>query len=162
MHAFKPATSLAAVLMLGLTATAVEAAPVAAGSALSGDGDGINTLWVRADLSPHSIADAVNVLAGAGESVSFIAPHIDFRDFSGGTETAGIESLSDLPDPFTRIEGGLAQDDPIFAVRYSGFLNVAVSGDYSFRAITDDGFSLVLGGDRYRLLTPIAAPPIPT
>ena len=124
------------------------AAPVAVGSALSGDGDGINTLGVRADLSPHGIADAMGVLASAGESVRFIAPQIDFRDFSSGTETAGIESLSDLPDPFTRIEGGVAQDDPIFAVRYSGFLNVAVNGDYRFQAITDDGFSLLLGGEQ--------------
>ena len=148
MHKFKRTTSLAAVVMLGLAGTAAHAAPVAVGPALGGDGDGINTLWVRTAVSPHSIADAISVLASAGESVSFSAPQIDFRDFSGGTETAGIESLSDLPDPFTNIEGGVAQDDPIFAVRYSGFLNVAVSGDYSFRAITDDGFSLVLGGEQ--------------
>ncbi|CAN0494795.1 unnamed protein product, partial [Phaeothamnion confervicola] len=66
MHEFKPATSLVAVALLGLMGASVEAAPVAVGSALSGDGDGINTLWVRADVSPHSIADAIAVLAGAG------------------------------------------------------------------------------------------------
>ena len=146
MKILKRSSALATLVMLGMAGSAAEAAPVAVGAALSGDGDGIHTLWVRASEAAHSIAGAINVLASAGESVSFVAPQIDFRDFTGGTE--GIASSSDLPDPFTHIEGGVAQDDPIFAVRYSGFLNVAVSGQYSFQALTDDGFSLLLGGEQ--------------
>jgi hypothetical protein len=146
MENLKRRTSLTALVMLGMVATTAEAAPVATGPALAGDGDGVNTFWVRASESPTNVASAQAVLASSAESVSFVAPYIDFRDFSAGT--TGVSAATDLPDPFTHIVDNVAQDDPIFAVRYSGFLNVATSGDYNFRFHTDDGFSFVLGGEQ--------------
>ncbi len=113
MDEFKRATS-AAVMVLGLAGTAVEAAPVAIGPAVSGDGDGINALWVRASAPPHSVADALNVLLSAGEHISQLAPYIDFRDFASGS--SGVDASSDLPDPLTLIENGAAADDALFAV----------------------------------------------
>ncbi len=146
MEQFKRSPSLVALMLLGMASAAAEAAPVATGPALSGDGDGINTFWVRASEPPHSVANAVAVLASVGESVSFVAPYIDYRDFSAGT--SGISEVTDLPDPLTHIENNTALDDALFAVRYSGFLNVAVSGDYNFQLHTDDGFNFVLGGEQ--------------
>lgn len=145
MEDFTSRLSLAALVVVGMSGQAAEAAPVASGPALAMDGDGINSLWVRASVLPHSIADARSVLASAGESVGLVSTHIDYRDFAAGT--SGISADSDQPDPLTLIDDNVAQDDAIFAVRYSGFLNVTVSGEYSFQLHTDDGFDFLLGGE---------------
>lgn len=130
---------LAALVLLGMTAVAAEAAPVASGPALAMDGDGINSLWVRASTPPHSIANARDVLASGNEQVSLVSDSIDFRDFQTGP--TGVTPEVSFADPF------FGPDDAIFAVRYSGFLNVLVGGDYSFQSHTDDGFQLVIGGE---------------
>lgn len=143
MENFTRASSLAALLVLGLTGVAAEAAPVANGPALAVDGDGINSLWVRAEVPPHSIADAVNVLGSGGEQFSLVSADIDFFDASNGGSgvSVGVGAL-------TPVDVATPNFDNIFAVRYSGFLNVTVSGEYSFQAHTDDGFDLLLGGER--------------
>jgi len=146
MENSKRGASLAAIVLLGLAGSAAHAAPVASEPALGGDGDGLNALWVRASAPPHSVQNAIDVLASSGGSVSFVAPYVDYRDFSAGT--SGITAETDLPDPLTSIEDGGAIDDAQFAVRYSGFLNITASGDYSFQLHTDDGFSFILGGEQ--------------
>lgn len=142
MENFTRGSSIAALVMLGLTAVAAEAAPQASGPALASDGDGINSLWVRAEIAPHNIADAVNVLSGGGEQFSLVSADIDFFDaLNGGSGVSvGVGAL-------TPVDVATPDVENIFAVRYSGFLNVALSGEYSFQAHTDDGFDLLLGGE---------------
>lgn len=64
-------SSLAAIVMLGMAGTAAYAAPVASGPALASDGDGLNSLWVRATTAPHSISDANAVLDSANERIAW-------------------------------------------------------------------------------------------
>ena len=142
--------ALAIIAVLALTAPGVQAAPVAFGPASSVSGDGLNANWVRASFSAHSVQSALDVLAatpatGLIQAVNNLAPYIDYRDFTAGT--GGHVNSPDLADPFTTIQNGVAQDDPTFAVRFSGYLNVTSADTYQFRIHSDDGFRLNLGGE---------------
>ena len=139
----------ATALLLGQTA--VTAAPFAAGPALAPPGNGLNAYWVRSEFTADNVQSALDILAsqpGDGafiESVSAIAPYVDYRDFEGGTE--GLVDSPDLPDPFDQIDNGVPVTDTPFAVRFDGFLNVTETGSYNFRVHSDDGFRLTLGGE---------------
>ncbi len=136
-------------LGLALAGATTQAAPVATSGPLSGDGDGLNAFWVSAGVSPFNIETAIETLAnGTSETVvEQIAPYIDYRDFVDGTQ--GNHAGPDLADPFSPIdtENNVSIGEAIFAVRFSGFLNVLTSGNYLFRSHSDDGFRLTLGGE---------------
>lgn len=134
-------------LGLALASVTAQAAPVAFSGPVAGDGDGLNALWVSTGVSPSSIATALETLEnGTSETtLQLIAPYIDYRDFVGGTQGEHVDS--DLPDPFSPIANGESTGEAIFAVRFSGYLNVLTSGTYNFRAHSDDGFRLTLGGE---------------
>ncbi|HMW69161.1 MAG TPA: PA14 domain-containing protein [Nitrosomonas sp.] len=119
----------------------VTAAPVPVGPALMGSGDGLKMRWVNTDFSPHSITDAAQALnlrpgdVGYVGEVSGVTKVIDFEDGNYGD----LFRDTDQAVP-------LGADDN-FAVLYKGFLNVTVSGNYTFRSFTDDGFRLTIGGE---------------
>ena len=138
---FSRVAPMAALLALG--AATVEAAPVAIGPAVAGDGDGINSLWVGALIPPHNIAAANDVLVSGGDRVHTFSGQVDFFDPANGGSgvSPGVGSLT----PF---DAAAPEVDNIYAVRHAGFLNVAVSGQYSFQIHTDDGFDFLLGGER--------------
>ncbi|MGE0861118.1 MAG: PA14 domain-containing protein [Gammaproteobacteria bacterium] len=134
-------------LGLALASVTTQAAPVATSGPVAGDGDGLTAFWVSTGVSLGSVASALEALAnGTSETVvEQLAPYIDYRDFVDGTQ--GEHSGPDLADPFSPIIEGQSAGEAIFAVRFSGFLNVLASGDYAFRSLSDDGFRLTLGGE---------------
>ncbi|WP_088284356.1 PEP-CTERM sorting domain-containing protein [Ideonella sp. A 288] len=91
--------------------------------------DGFKVEWAQVDASPHSIADAVNALNGAG----------GFNVLNRATQFMDFVDLQDADVPF-------AGADPLFAVRVSGFITLA-AGRYSFLSFHDDGLRLTVGGD---------------
>lgn len=129
----------------GLFATLVlaSAVPVPVSGPVAGPGDGLNLRAVQFTPSVvHNIAGAEAALGLAPGDPFYIgevngsANHIDMADGNyGGEITATHDAV-----PFA---GG----DPLFAVRFSGFLNVTIADDYVFRSYTDDGFRLTLGGE---------------
>jgi hypothetical protein len=137
-------SSLAAIVMLGMAGTAAHAAPVASGPALATDGDGLNSLWVRATTAPHNISDANAVLASENERVSLVVTEVDFYDPANGANTGVSVGVGAL----TPFDAAAPEVDNLYAVRYSGILNVATGGEYSFQLHTDDGFDFLLGGER--------------
>ena len=63
-----------------------------------------------------------------------------------------------MPDPFTTIVNNEPTDDPLFAVRFGGFLNITAGGEYSFQIHSDDGFRLTLGGEQVAIFDGNRAP----
>lgn len=91
--------------------------------------DGFKVEWAQVDVSPHSIAGAVNALNGAG----------GFTVLNRATQFMNTVDLQDGDVPF-------AGTDPLFAVRVSGLITLA-AGRYSFLSFHDDGLRLIVGGD---------------
>lgn len=141
---------LAAALM---TAAAAHAAPVAVGAAVDYAGDGLNAYWVNTLNSVHSLAaaqSALNLHAGDAEfqgSYSSLTPYIDYTDYvaNRNDRPLGYEWDTELTQPFV---SGNGVNDENFVVQFSGFINIKQAGSYTFRAFTDDGFGLWLGGEQ--------------
>lgn len=113
--------------VIGIASPAV-AAPVAVSSPpplVSG----FEVEWVRVDVSPHSIGDALNALNGTG----------GFTALETVNQTLSTINVSDASVPF-------AGADPIFAVRITGYLDLA-AGSYQFTAFHDDGVRVTVGGE---------------
>ena len=91
---------------------------------------GFQVDWVQTDTSPHSVADALNVLNGTG----------GFNMLASATEYQSVINLADANVPF----GGT---DPVFAIRVSGYITVSTPGDYTFLSIHDDGIRVRVGGE---------------
>lgn len=141
-----PLRALVAGSVLAIAAVSAEAAPVAIGAARSGDGDGLNALWVRSEFVAHSTGEARSILASALtqdggfiEAIEQLVPYVDHDD-----GTTGLFNSPNLPDPFSALDAGT---DWRFAVRFDGYLNVVTAGEYDFLVHSDDGFSLSLGGE---------------
>lgn len=115
-------------LLLAAAALSASAAPVPEASppALV---SGFQLDWVQVDVAPHSIADALNALAGTG----------GFTIQAAASETRETIALNDGNVPF----GG---SDPFMAVRISGYIQLE-AGTYQFGAYHDDGIRLVIGGE---------------
>lgn len=91
---------------------------------------GFNVEWVQVDVSPHSLADAQNALAGTG----------GFTVIERVTDLYSTINLRDTDVPFA---------DPIadsFAIRVTGYINLA-GGTYTFAGQHDDGLRLTIGGE---------------
>lgn len=131
--------------------TPVFALPVAIGGPASGPGDGLNSRWVDTSFAPSSLSSAIAALAlgpsdpGYVGEVNQVAPYIDYADSGQVGYVAGF-----LADPLT--------PDNSFAVEYSGYINIAVTSTYTFRAYTDDGFRLSIGGEMISQYTANRAP----
>jgi hypothetical protein len=125
--------------LLGLS-TLSNAAPISIGGPVSMLGDGVNSRWVNTSYSPHNVDAAISALslnpgnAGYVSEVNDVVLDIDFADSNYPGRVAGFN-----PDPLT--------PDNNFAVRYSGYINIAASDNYTFNAFTDDGFRLTIGGE---------------
>ena len=120
-------TRCGALLALSAVAAAAAAAPVPIGSPPP-LADGFKVEWVQVDSSPHSIADALNALAGTG-GFNIVDTHTEYRT------TVGID---DATVPFAGAD--------MFAVRVSGYITLA-AGDYTFAGFHDDGLRLTIGGE---------------
>ena len=121
----------------------VSAVPVPVSGPLAGPGNGLNFRAVQ--FSPsivHNIAQAEAALALNPGDPNYVGElnssvnHIDVADGDYGGEITASHDAA----PF-------GPGDPLFAVRFSGFLNVLEAGNYVFRSYTDDGFQLTLGGE---------------
>ena len=132
-------------VFLGSFATVViaSAVPVPVSGPVAGPGDGLNLRAVRFSPSViHTLLGAEVALGwGPGDpnyvsEVNGVASRIDMAD---GDYIGEITSAKDAV-PF-------AGADPLFAIRFSGFLNVVEAGPYVFSSFTDDGFKLTLGGE---------------
>lgn len=110
-----------------------QAVPTPVSGPLAGSGDGLNSRWVSINpnvvSTPHSIAGAEAVLAlnsgdpGVTSFFQGVVPNVDHND--GNQLVTGDQ----------------------FALRYTGFLNITVSGSYQFGSTHDDGVRVRLGGD---------------
>jgi PEP-CTERM motif-containing protein len=134
-------TLVAGGVLLLASAGPARAVPVPIGPPVAGSGNGLNSHWVDTTFSAHSTADAIFSLGLVPGDIGFVAqfdgvqPYIDHHD---GCCT-GVVPGGELASPF-----GL---DDNFAVRFFGFINIQTAGDYTFRAFTDDGFRLTIGGE---------------
>lgn len=90
---------------------------------------GFKVEWVQVTTSPHSIADAVNALNGTG----------GFTIVDSATQFLSTINLTDASAPF-------AGADPFFAVRVSGYIELA-KGVLGFSSTHDDGVKLTVGGE---------------
>lgn len=123
-----------------LLVSLVHAAPVSLGGPVVGVGDGLNSRWVNTSYSPHNVDQALNALAlGPGDAgyvgeVIQIVEQIDFADSNWNGYVHGYDA-----DPLS--------PDGNFAVGYSGYINISTEDLYTFRAYTDDGFRLTIGGE---------------
>ncbi|MCC6231532.1 MAG: PEP-CTERM sorting domain-containing protein [Verrucomicrobiales bacterium] len=95
-------------------------------------------------LSPHSIANANSILGlGLGDAgvlgvSTLLVDSVDYADNPGlGGITPSVANIPFTPEA----------EDPRFAVRYSGYLNVTSDDTYVFSVLHDDGFQLSLGGE---------------
>lgn len=124
-------------MTLAMAATlsfAAQAAPVAVGPALATPGNGLTATWVNSG-SVHSLA----------------AAEAAWADPSFARTTQTVSNIYQT-DNYGLGHFGPAQPQPAtmddnFVVRYTGYLNIATAGTYTFRAYTDDGFSFKLGGE---------------
>lgn len=122
-----------ALFTAALFSLAAQAAPAPTGPAVAGSGDGLTATWVDSG-SVHSLGDAIAAWSNpAFARFTETVPYINHNDGCCGMHFGGT-----LLQP--------AFDDS-FVVRYIGFLNVVADGTYTFRAYTDDGFELMLGGE---------------
>ena len=131
-------------LFLGSLATVVfaSAVPVPVAGPVAGPGDGLNFRAVQ--FNPSIVHNILGAEAALGWDPS------DPRYVS---EVSGVLNRIDMADGNYVGENTSAHDavpfagaDPLFAIRYSGFLNVVEPGPYVFSSFTDDGFKLTLGG----------------
>ncbi len=124
--------ALATAAMAGLT----QAAPVRTSPPPSPLASGVRAHWADVTTSPHTTADALNALAGAGgftvaRTRDTILAEIDVGDCCDAA----------ILDPFS------ALGDDNFAVRYSGYLRIAERGSYQFAMYHDDRVRVVIGGE---------------
>lgn len=120
-------TRSAVALALTAAVASATAAPVPVGSPPP-LADGFQVDWVQVDSSPHTIADALNALAGTG-GFNIVDTHTAYQ------ATVGI---NDATVPFPGAD--------MFAVRVSGYITLA-AGDYTFAGWHDDGLRLTIGGE---------------
>lgn len=132
----------AAIVLFSMgTIGTVSAAPVSVGDALLTTGDGLNSRWVNTNYSPHNVDQALEAVglditdprvSGVTEQ---IVTSIDFADGNYGGVTAAYDPIA------------VGMDDS-FAVEYYGYINITADDTYNFRAYTDDGFRLKIGGEQ--------------
>jgi hypothetical protein len=91
---------------------------------------GFDVEWAQSAESPHSIADAINILNGTG-GFTIVDTH---------TERLSYIDLNDAQVPF-------AGADPVFAIRVSGYIDLGVDDSYRFFSIHDDGVRVSVGGE---------------
>jgi len=99
---------------------------------------GFQVHWVQvsgpagapAPSAPHTIADAIDILNGAGGfvAVNTFDQYLSFID------------LQDVDVPFAGV-------DPVFAIRVSGYISLPSASSYSFLSIHDDGIRVRVGGE---------------
>ncbi len=123
----KPNASVQRMVALGVLALSTMGAhaapaPVASPPDLMG---GFELRWAANGSSPHTISAAEAILAAPTSAV---------------TQTAATVNIGDGSVPF-------AGTDPTFAIRVSGYLDLA-AGDYTFKVRHDDGARLTLGGEQ--------------
>ncbi len=117
----------------------VYATPIGVGGPIDGPGDGLNARWIDTNWAPQNADNALSALSlGSGDAgyvaeVNQVVSAIDFADSNLQGSVAGYTI-----DPLS--------PDNSFAVGYTGYINIATADLYSFNAYTDDGFSLVIGG----------------
>lgn len=137
---------MSALLLIGLlcgASSVVYAVPVPISGPVAEAGNGLNVRWVNTDFSPHNSKEAASAVAlqpgnvGYVGEVTGVVPYIDHSDGCAGCK--GFSDATTLPDP-------LSPDDN-FAVHFFGYINIPVSGIYTFTAFTDDGFRLTIGGE---------------
>lgn len=143
-----------ALLAFGLLASAgAQAAIMPVAAAVDYAGDGINAHWINTVNSVHSLDAAQAALSLKPGDANYqgehreVAPYIDYTDsrefIAGDGVPLGYEWGTERNQPF--VSGGV--DDDNFVVEFSGYINIRQAGEYTFRAFTDDGFGLWLGGE---------------
>lgn len=161
----KRLTMSAVGLTLLLASSGAFAVPTPISPPLAYPGTGLSSHWVQVTpaFKPDTIAEALATLAlGPGDPgfVQAFDLEVDVINFGGNApvpQFAGTPPVVNNPVDAASGPG----TDPLFAVEYSGYLNLTSGGTIRFAAAHDDGVRVTLGGEII-IDFPVNTPPVGT
>ena len=111
--------------------------------------EGITTELIRDSRDQFSAIPANMLTPESGSNkLGLKAEYFDNPNFKGSPKTVRIDNSVDYkwPKPLKNVDPDIPQ--PVFAVRWTGFLKVPVSGTYTIRGRADDGMRVWLNNKR--------------
>lgn len=112
--------------------------------------DNINVKLIRKTNSSFVAIPATMLTPDKSNSsaTGLKAEYFDNPEFSGSPKTVRVDSSINYkwPKPLKNVDPDIPQ--PVFAVRWTGFLKVSVSGTYTIRGRADDGMRAWLNGKK--------------
>jgi beta-glucosidase len=110
---------------------------------------GISVELIRGQKDDFTAVSSVMLIPEAGSSKSGLkAEYFDNPEFKGEPKTVRVDPSVDYnwPKPLANVDPDIPQ--PVFAVRWSGFVKAPVSGSYTIRGRADDGMRVTFDGKK--------------